>query len=189
MILLDEPTNGLDPASRRRLWAVINNFKKGAPLTLGLGADEAAAAKRSPDATEDAAGVGNAILVTTHSMEEADILCDRLTIMSAGELKCIGHPNDLKDRLGNGYSLSMTAEHGHEEVAIAFVQKVLPSAELVSEIAGHYKFAVPNEDVILSKLLGEMERGKVAAHIDDYGIEQTTLEDVFMRFIDHDEHA
>jgi ABC-type multidrug transport system ATPase subunit len=66
IVLLDEPSTGLDPASRRQLWALINQRKKTC-----------------------------AMLLTTHAMEEADVLCDKIGIFSAGELKCIGTSSEV----------------------------------------------------------------------------------------------
>jgi ABC-type multidrug transport system ATPase subunit len=68
--LLDEPSTGLDPASRRQLWDLINNKKKSC-----------------------------AMLLTTHAMEEADALCDRIGIFVAGELRCIGTSTEVKERI------------------------------------------------------------------------------------------
>ena len=76
IILLDEPTTGMDPGSRRFLWNVI----------LGL-VDE-----------------GCSLVLTTHSMEECEALCTRLTIMVSGKFRCLGSPQHLKDRFGSGYS-------------------------------------------------------------------------------------
>ena len=54
-----------------------------------------------------AKGDGKAIILTTHSMEEADALCDRVGIMALGNLKCIGQSADLKRRFGTGFALSI----------------------------------------------------------------------------------
>ena len=75
---LDEPSTGLDPASRRKLWGVIS-----------------------------AAKANKAVLLTTHSMEEAEVLCDRIGIMSEGIMKCLDIPSRLKARYGEGYKLSI----------------------------------------------------------------------------------
>ena len=61
LVYMDEPSTGLDPASRRKLWEIISEGKK-----------------------------GRCIVLTTHSMEEADVLCDRIGIMAHGLMQCIG---------------------------------------------------------------------------------------------------
>ena len=66
-ILLDEPTTGLDPETKRKIWECISNIKK-----------------------------NRSILLTTHSMEEASVLSDRIGILVKGELKCIGTEMELK---------------------------------------------------------------------------------------------
>ncbi|KAK0587262.1 hypothetical protein LWI29_020149 [Acer saccharum] len=74
LIILDEPTTGMDPISRRHVWDIIENAKR-----------------------------GRAIILTTHSMEEADILGDRIGIMAKGRLRCIGSSIRLKSRFGTGF--------------------------------------------------------------------------------------
>jgi ABC-type multidrug transport system ATPase subunit len=80
VVYLDEPTSGLDPASRRQLWDIISSSKEGRSLIL-----------------------------TTHSMEEADVLCDRISIMSKGKLQCIGTALHLKKKYGFGYRIHLLA--------------------------------------------------------------------------------
>jgi ABC-type multidrug transport system ATPase subunit len=81
VIYLDEPTGALDPMSRRHLWDLINRVKR-----------------------------ERAIILTTHSMEEADILGDRIGIMARGKLMCIGTSLRLKSRFGSGYRVSVRVE-------------------------------------------------------------------------------
>jgi ABC-type multidrug transport system ATPase subunit len=71
---LDEPSTGLDPAARRNLWGVVK-----------------------------AAKAGKAVILTTHSMEEAEVLCDRLGIFVGGRLICVGNPKQLTTRYGGYY--------------------------------------------------------------------------------------
>jgi len=79
VVYLDEPTTGMDPISRRHVWDVI----------------EAAKQERT-------------IVLTTHSMEEADILGDRIGIMAKGRLRCIGNAVRLKSRFGAGYRVAVS---------------------------------------------------------------------------------
>uniref|UniRef100_M4D8W8 ABC transporter domain-containing protein n=1 Tax=Brassica campestris TaxID=3711 RepID=M4D8W8_BRACM len=74
LVFLDEPTTGMDPITRRHVWDIIQKSKK-----------------------------GRAIILTTHSMEEADILGDRIGIMAKGRLRCIGTSIRLKSRFGTGF--------------------------------------------------------------------------------------
>ena len=77
-MFLDEPTTGLDPISRRHIWDLIDRSK-----------------------------VDRAIVMTTHSMEEADILGDRMGIIVRGTLRCLGTSLRLKSRFGSGYRVSI----------------------------------------------------------------------------------
>jgi len=76
IIYLDEPSTGLDPENRRQLWDILSSIK----------------GKR-------------AIILTTHSMEEADVLCNRIAIMNNGILRCVAPQVRLKSLYGGGYHL------------------------------------------------------------------------------------
>ena len=71
-LFLDEPTSGLDPQSRHHIWQLIKGFKEN----------------------------GTTILMTTHYMEEADVLCDRIAIIDSGEIVAIDTPDNLKKSVG-----------------------------------------------------------------------------------------
>src|SRR5579864_2834653 len=73
ILFLDEPTTGLDPQSRRQLWEIIGEFRRG----------------------------GGTVLLTTHYMDEAERLCDRLAIIDYGQIIAAGTPPDLIERLGS----------------------------------------------------------------------------------------
>ncbi|KAK8749815.1 hypothetical protein OTU49_015564, partial [Cherax quadricarinatus] len=77
LVFLDEPTSGVDPASRRRVWAAIRK----------------------------AIDNGQSVVLTSHSMEECEALCSRIIIMSRGTLRCVGSTTHLKAKFGQGYSL------------------------------------------------------------------------------------
>lgn len=77
-VVLDEPTAGMDLSARRKLWNMLKRYKQ-----------------------------GRIIILTTHYMDEADILGDRVGIMNEGELVCLGTPLFLKNRFGEGYTLTV----------------------------------------------------------------------------------
>lgn len=81
VIFMDEPTTGMDPKTRRQVWQMIKNLKKDRVLIL-----------------------------TTHSMEEADALSDRIAVIANGCLKCIGTSLYLKNNFGDGYRLTLVTE-------------------------------------------------------------------------------
>jgi len=153
IIYLDEPSTGLDPKSRQDLWKVINEAKQTATIVL-----------------------------TTHSMEEADAICDRLMIMSDGEIECIGVSADLKHRFGSGFKLSMQVSKGNSaEPAHNFVNKLMPGITLINELAGTRNYQVPKDSVTLANVFESMESEKEKLNITDWAITNTTLEEVFMR--------
>ena len=77
-IILDEPTSGMDTSARRHIWEILKNFKN-----------------------------DRIILLTTHFLDEADYLGDRIGIMTQGKLKCVGSSVFLKNKFGVGYNLTI----------------------------------------------------------------------------------
>ena len=88
IVFMDEPTTGLDPDNRQHVWKIIQSLKK--PNRL--------------------------ILMTTHSMEEAEALCTRIGIMAKGEMRCIGSAQHLKSKYGKGYTLTINLLPTGDEV-------------------------------------------------------------------------
>ena len=87
-VLLDEPSSGMDPASRRSMWELLRGAKPSRVLVL-----------------------------TTHYMDEADVLADRISVMSNGTLRCCGSSLFLKARFGLGYTLTMTVSSAASSAA------------------------------------------------------------------------
>jgi ABC-type multidrug transport system ATPase subunit len=75
---LDEPTSGMDPTARRSIWDMLKKYKE-----------------------------NRIIILTTHYMDEADVLGDRIAIMSQGQIKCVGSSLFLKNKFGVGYLLQI----------------------------------------------------------------------------------
>ncbi|KAK0586980.1 hypothetical protein LWI29_015655 [Acer saccharum] len=115
VVYMDEPSTGLDPASRNSLWNVVKHAKQ-----------------------------GRAIILTTHSMEEAEVLCDRLGIFVDGGLQCIGNPKELKARYGGSYVFTITTSSDHEEEVEKMVRHLSPNANKIYQISGTQKFELPN---------------------------------------------
>ena len=124
---LDEPSTGLDPASRRMLWRAIARAK-----------------------------LSRAVFLTTHSMEEAENLCDRLGIFVDGSLRCIGSPKELTARFGAFYVLSVTCHSGGEDRVAALVTSFTASARITYSLAGTLKFELPIGHVSLSHVFQTM---------------------------------
>merc|ERR1711871_806648 len=164
VVYLDEPSTGLDPASRHQLWDVVTNAKK-----------------------------NKSIILTTHHLEEAEILCDRIGIMSAGELKCVDTAPALKLRFGAGYTIILSTSEKSDATAAKVetaIKKLMPSARLLDDsIGGTSKFEVIRSDVILSKVYEELESQKAELGITDWLITETTLEEVFLKISQLEEHG
>lgn len=126
---------------------------------------------------------GRAIILTTHSMEEADALCDRIAVMSHGKLQCIGHSEELKKRYGSGYKLTVSTDTPEKLSGIHdFVKSQFPQCELMDSIAGTSHFVVPTDNVKhMSTLFRVFEGQQDKIGMTDWGIGTTTLEEVFVR--------
>mmetsp|Transcript_9738 Transcript_9738/g.39585 ORF Transcript_9738/g.39585 Transcript_9738/m.39585 type:complete len:910 (-) Transcript_9738:2726-5455(-) len=161
VVFMDEPTTGMDPGNRRHIWETILKIRK-----------------------------GRLVVLTTHSMEEADVLGDKIAIMSRGKLKCIGNSLHLKTKYGCGYRLSLvTADHQSERV-INMMHDLLPEATLQTSNAGNLVFSLDTRDLDKSaKAFAELRSATYEDAgsqmelplINDWGIANTTLEDVFIQ--------
>lgn len=151
VVYMDEPSSGLDPASRKDLWNAVKVAKQ-----------------------------DRGVILTTHSMEEAEVLCDRIGIIANGSLQCIGNSKELKAKYGGTYVLTVTTAAGEEEVE-RLVRFISPSANRVYHISGTQKFEMPKQEVKISEVFQAMESAKSRLTILAWGLADTTLEDVFIR--------
>ncbi|KAG2578546.1 hypothetical protein PVAP13_6NG203700 [Panicum virgatum] len=154
VVYMDEPSTGLDSRSRNDLWSIIKRAKK--------------------DCT---------IILTTHSMEEAEELCDRVGIFINGNFHCIGTPNELKARYGGARVLTITTAPEHEAAAERLVVRQLSPgrAARIYGVSGTQKFAVPRREVSLGRVFGAVEAARRAFPVLGWGVADATLEDVFVR--------
>jgi len=157
VLFLDEPTSGMDPRARRFLWDMITaNVRE-----------------------------GRCVILTSHSMEECDALCNRLAIMVNGQFQCIGSPQHLKNTYGDGYSLIMKVEGREPDVepVKTFVQKTFVGAELKECHHGYIRYHLPREKLPpLSEIFLQVEKEKKALKLEDYSISQTSLDEIFCNF-------
>ncbi|XP_038212274.1 ATP-binding cassette sub-family A member 3-like [Zerene cesonia] len=153
VVLLDEPTSGMDPASRRALWDLLEKEKK-----------------------------GRSMILTTHFMDEADYLGDRVAIMSSGSLQCMGSPYFLKNYYGVGYTLVVVKSEGFQlnactHIIDKYIAGTVPKDDDAVEVT--YKLPTAFRHVF-EDLLNELEQNADSIHYKNYGLIATTLEDVFM---------
>merc|ERR1711988_1484226 len=132
---------GLDPASRRQLWDVISKAKR-----------------------------DKSVILTTHSMEEADVLCDHLGIMSGGRLLCLGPAYDLKRRFGKGYTCVVSTK----------IKNLSNRDEIHSWMTGMFPSATLLEEPI-SDAFEKIVTQKDSVGVTDWGFTETTLEEVFLK--------
>ncbi|XP_063362107.1 phospholipid-transporting ATPase ABCA1-like [Cydia amplana] len=154
VVLLDEPTSGLDPAARRGLWDLLLKEKK-----------------------------GRTIILTTHFMDEADVLGDRIAIMAGGKLQCNGTPYFLKKHYGIGYKLTIVkAENCDVDNVTSFFKQYIPDIKENSNIGSELTYILPNENVSkFPEMLKQFEERREVLHISSYGLSVTSLEEVFMK--------
>ncbi|XP_071717438.1 ABC transporter A family member 7-like [Rutidosis leptorrhynchoides] len=152
VVYMDEPSTGLDPASRNNLWNVVKRAKQ-----------------------------NRAIILTTHSMEEAEHLCDRLGIFVDGSLQCIGNPKELKGRYGGSYVFTMTTSSNHETDVENLVKGLSPDANKIYQISGTQKFELPKQDIKIANVFRAVESAKSRFTVQAWGLADTTLEDVFIK--------
>ncbi|XP_051957162.1 phospholipid-transporting ATPase ABCA1 [Xyrauchen texanus] len=192
VVVLDEPTAGVDPYSRRGIWDLLLKYRK-----------------------------GRTIILSTHYMDEADLLGDRIAIISQGKLCCCGTPLFLKARLGTGYYLTLvkremhrtpsststrklpstvvkdsdsslsddtglgSEENGFDAAALmALAQRYVIDAQLVEDIGREAVINLPHaasEDGSLALFLNELDKRLGEFGVVSYGLSDTTLEEIFLR--------
>jgi ABC-2 type transport system ATP-binding protein len=160
ILFLDEPTTGLDPQSRRQLWDIIREFQRD----------------------------GGTVLLTTHYMDEAERLCDRLAIVDHGQIIAEGSPADLIERLGGHhvveFSVGTNAEttakaNDNSDGAALTAWRSLPSVESVREDDGLVALSVKEPHLAIPALLDAVE--KQGCQLRHLTTRQASLEDVFVR--------
>ena len=151
LLFLDEPTTGLDPQSRRQLWQLISGFRSG----------------------------GGTVLLTTHYMEEAERLCDRVAIMDHGKVIALGTPRALIDSLGAEHVVEFALENGALTAGeLQGELATLPGVKSVRSEPDRVALTVTQVHHVLPALLALLERrgGKLSL----LTTHSATLEDVFV---------
>ncbi|XP_072168711.1 phospholipid-transporting ATPase ABCA3-like [Diadema setosum] len=158
IVLLDEPTSGMDPKARRYLWDALTSIMEG----------------------------GRSIILTSHSMEECEALCTRLAIMVNGQFKCLGSTQHLKSRFGTGYTLIIKTSTPQLIAATQdFVARNFPGAVLMEQHQQMVHYQVDSGTANWAYIFGTLEDNREQLGIVDYSVSQTTLEQVFINFAKH----
>uniref|UniRef100_A0A8C9NGG6 P-type phospholipid transporter n=1 Tax=Serinus canaria TaxID=9135 RepID=A0A8C9NGG6_SERCA len=169
VVVLDEPTSGVDPYSRRSIWDLLLKYRP-----------------------------GRTIILSTHHMDEADILGDRVAIISQGKLFCSGSPVFLKNSFGSGFYLTLvrkmrTTKMGRATVSmnVVYLNELaevihhhIPEAKLIESIGQELIYLLPNKNFkqrSYASLFRELEETLDDLGLSSFGVSDTPLEEVFLK--------
>ncbi|RVE58979.1 hypothetical protein OJAV_G00199670 [Oryzias javanicus] len=195
VVILDEPTSGVDPYSRRSIWDLLLKYR-----------------------------TGRTVIMSTHHMDEADLLSDRVAILSQGRLCCCGSPIFLKNCFGAGFYLTLVRRMKHDppkpscdctqecsckcskcskfkanqeetktsdrqmdgniESIVALVHHHVPQARLIEAIGQELTFLLPNRNFqprAYASLFRELEETLVDIGLSSFGVSDTSLEEIFLK--------
>lgn len=164
IVMLDEPTSGMDPGARHETWTLLLEEK----------------AKRT-------------MLLTTHFMEEADLLGDRIAIMAHGNLQCSGSSMFLKKLYGAGYHLTVVFKKGipltdiHKQYknVLLFLKTYCDDAEMHSAVGNEATYLInQSHRSKFSTIFKDLENGQDRFNIESFGVSITTMEEVFLKVND-----
>ncbi|MGA7844241.1 MAG: ATP-binding cassette domain-containing protein [Dehalococcoidales bacterium] len=149
VLFLDEPTAGLDPQARLALWEILNKLH----------------------------AEGQTILLTTHYMEEADAICDRLAIMDHGHILAVNTPKGLKESVGADSIVTISAT-GNLDALAKLLQDKIEGATKALRVDGTIKLHIKGVSGVLPKVVSVAEQG--GFNITDLSVAEPTLENVFI---------
>ena len=150
LLFLDEPTTGLDPQSRRQLWDIIRGYRVS----------------------------GRTVLLTTHYMDEAERLCDRVAIVDAGRVIACDTPRQLIASLGGEHVIELALENGRDHGDVAERFEGLASVSGVRQDGDHFLLTVEEPHVALPALIGRLESSRLK--LASLTTRHASLEDVFV---------
>uniref|UniRef100_A0A672SH63 P-type phospholipid transporter n=1 Tax=Sinocyclocheilus grahami TaxID=75366 RepID=A0A672SH63_SINGR len=173
VVILDEPTSGVDPYSRRSIWDLLLKNR-----------------------------TGRTVILSTHHMDEADLLSDRVAIISKGKLHCSGSPLFLKNCFGVGFYLTLvrhmkdqrkkevreTSVKGHHDTIPVSITTLIhhhvPEAKLIEMIGQEMTYLLPNKGFkyrAYASLFRELEETLGDMGLSSFGISDTSLEEIFLK--------
>ena len=157
IILLDEPTSGMDAISRKELWEFLKNYQK-----------------------------DKIILLITHYLEEAEYLGDRIGIMSDGQLICCGTSSFLKTKYPCGFNINLlvNSDKFTEEKKIKLYEKIQsyePNVYIRFASKSSFSLNIPSDNKNISDIFRFIEDSKKEYDIEDFTVASTSLEDIFLK--------
>jgi ABC-type multidrug transport system ATPase subunit len=147
IIFMDEPTTGMDPITRREVWKLIQTLKK-----------------------------DRVIILTTHAMEEAEVLSDRVIVMAEGQIKCSGTCLYLKNHYGDGYRIEIVADSPNK--VWEYLHFKIPSINLIDIAGDSLYISIPRTEIKDVQKFFEVVED---VNIEDWGLRNSSLEEVFMK--------
>ncbi|KAF0873265.1 ABCAD protein, partial [Crocuta crocuta] len=163
-VVLDEPTSGVDPCSRRGIWDILLKYRE-----------------------------GRTIIFTTHHLDEAEALSDRVALLQHGRLRCCGPPFCLTEAYGQGLSLTLTKQPSaleaddlkHVARATSLIQTYVPQAFLKDSSGAELVYGIPREAdrACFKGLFQALEQNLPELHLMGFGISDATLEEVFLTLL------
>jgi ATP-binding cassette subfamily A (ABC1) protein 3 len=161
VIFLDEPTSGVDPIARRKIWSTLDHVKKVYHL---------------------------AIILTSHSMEESEALCDRIAIMVSERFMRLGPTQQLRSKFGQGFTLLIKMKrqlNDDKDYVIRvqqYIKKEFTSAELKDSHQCLLHYDITHTSVNGSHIFRVMESAKSELDLEYYSVSDTSLEQIFLAF-------
>jgi ABC-2 type transport system ATP-binding protein len=150
VLFLDEPTLGLDPQGRAGFWRYVEQLRKDQGMT---------------------------VFVTTHYLEEADTICERLAIIDHGHIVATGTPTELKDRLGGDVVTIRTVK---SDPSVETALRGVPGVGSVSAQDGSYRVKATRGEQLIPALVQAC--GQVGAQIASVSLKRPSLDEVFLEF-------
>ncbi|XP_059164224.1 phospholipid-transporting ATPase ABCA3-like [Physella acuta] len=157
-VMLDEPTSGMDAMAKRAIWDLLQNVRS----------------------------LGSTLVLTSQSMEECELLCTRLTIMVGGKLMCLGSPQHLKTKYAQGYTITVHLSQGSLfsiNSTVDYLSHIFKHSEIFNEMDSYLHIQVPPDPHPLSAVFQLMEKAKKDLQFEHYTVQQTSLEQVFLMFM------
>ncbi|RWS05541.1 ATP-binding cassette sub-family A member 1-like protein, partial [Dinothrombium tinctorium] len=159
IIFLDEPSSGVDPLARRKLWKAIETYKR---LNNG------------------------SVILSSHSMDECEALCNRIAILAKGKIKCLGSIQHLKSKFGQGFTVYIKLQRSISDFNAfdEFLKQKWQQAECKDSHLPHVVYHISDSSCSTSSVYETMEQAKNLFNLEDYQVSPTTLEQIFLSFSD-----
>jgi len=150
VLFLDEPTLGLDPQGRAGFWKIVNQLRQGSGMTVFL---------------------------TTHYLEEADEMCDRIAIIDHGKIVATGSPSELKDRVGGDV---VTVKPLGTASGLEAALKAIPGVTSVAAQDGAFRVKCPSGEAVIPKAVGAASA--LGVGLAGVSLKRPSLDEVFLEF-------